>query len=226
VKSSKNTLRNTLFIVGILLISGLIFASLAEDVVDHETMSTLDPFLGNWLLSKTTPTGSQVFSLITFLGSSLGISGGTAIIGLWLIKRKRWNQLVLLFMSVGGASLLNLALKNAFQRARPDYYRPFIDAAGFSFPSGHTMISTAFFGIIAYLVFITFRDQKFRNPVIIGCFVLSALIGFSRLYLGVHYLTDVLAGWAGGLAWLIVCILCSRLYDHKKRAGQSPATVG
>ena len=74
------------------------------------------------------------------------------------------------------------------------------------------MISTAFYGIVAYLIITTYKDLKIKIPIMIGLFVLSALIGFSRLYLGVHYLTDVLAGWAAGGLWLAICILGDNLY--------------
>jgi len=121
LKINKNTILSLGFLIGFLLVSGLLFASLAEDVVNHETMFTLDPVLGNWLLARTTLTGNRIFSLVTFMGTALVISLGTALIGLWLAKDKRWNHLGLLFLTVGGAALLNFGLKNIFLRPRPDF---------------------------------------------------------------------------------------------------------
>src|SRR5690349_24783534 len=80
-------------------ISGMSFASLAEDVVHHERFSTLDPILGSKIISDASQSGDRIFSLITFWGNTLAISGGTALIGLWLLKRKRWDQII--FLSTG-----------------------------------------------------------------------------------------------------------------------------
>jgi membrane-associated phospholipid phosphatase len=123
-----NINRSTIARLGILIIilvtSGLIFASLVEDLVNHETLSAPDPLLGNWLLVRTTLSGNRMFSLITLMGNSLVISGSTALIGAWLAKEKRWSQLRLLLSTVGGAALLNLAFKNIFRHPRPDFSTP------------------------------------------------------------------------------------------------------
>ncbi len=217
MKTKKFSLPHAALIIAILLISGLVFASLAEDLVNHETFSNLDPTLGNWLLTRTSLTGDQIFSLITFMGNALIISSGTGLLGLWLAKEKYWNHLCLLFSTVGGAAILNFILKNIFLRPRPDFPLAYSHETGYSFPSGHAMISLAFYGIIAYLITITHKDLKIKIPILIGLFILSVLIGFSRLYLGVHYLTDVLAGWAAGGLWMAICILGDNLYLSIRR---------
>jgi membrane-associated phospholipid phosphatase len=133
------------------------------------------------------------------MGNSLVISGGTALIGTWLAKEKRWSQLRILLLTVGGAALLNLALKNIFLRPRPNFPLAFLRETGFSFPSGHAMISIAFYGILSFLIFPYLKSMSGKTLVIIGWIALSGLISFSRLYLGVHFLTDVLGGWSAGL---------------------------
>jgi membrane-associated phospholipid phosphatase len=202
-----------------LLISGMVFASLAEDVVNRESFSSLDPIFGNWLITRTSLAGDRIFSIVTFWGNSLVISVGTGLLGLWFARRKRRNQLIFLFSTVGGAALLNLILKHIFLRPRPIFPQAFLVVSGFSFPSGHAMISLAFYGAIAYLAFSMLKRRRSKLLAAGGALVVSALIGFSRLYLGVHYLSDVLAGWAAGGLWLAVCILGDQLHLFSKLKG-------
>jgi membrane-associated phospholipid phosphatase len=205
--TKKSTLLRLGFVIVFLLVLGMVFASLAEDVVNRESLSTLDPILGNWLIAHTSLTGDRIFSMITFLGDALVISAGTGLMGLWLAKRKRWNQLLFLFSTVGGAALLNLILKNIFLRPRPIFAHAYLVDTGFSFPSGHAMISLAFYGAVACAAFLFLKGRWSKVFVTVAAILVSFLIGFSRMYLGVHYLTDVLAGWAAGGIWLVVCIL-------------------
>jgi membrane-associated phospholipid phosphatase len=207
--------RSTLLQLGsvllIMLLAAWLFASLAEDVVQRETLARLDPVFGNWLLARTTANGDKAFSIITLLGNAIVISLGTGGLGLWLAKRKDWGRLGLLFATVVGAAVLNLALKYLFLRPRPDLVQAYAHDTGYSFPSGHAMISMAFYGTIAYLLFVALRNWRLRALVCLGLAIVLVLIGFSRLYLGVHYLTDILGGWAAGGLWLATCILGGQL---------------
>lgn len=195
------------FVIVVILVSGMVFASLAEDIVNRETLSTLDPLFGSWLVARTSLPGDRVFATITFLGNAFVISTGTGVIGFWFVRQKNWKKLLLLFSAVSGSALLNLALKNIFQRTRPAIPGAYMVETGFSFPSGHSMISLVFYGIIAYLALSYVKSKKWKTFIISGALVMCALIGFSRLYLGVHFITDVLAGWAAGGLWLALCIL-------------------
>jgi len=216
MKIKKSTLLRIGLLVITILISGMVFASLAEDLVNRETLSTLDPVFGSWLISQTSLSGDHVFSIITFLGNALIISTGTGLLGFWLAKKKNWDKLVFLFSAVGGSALLNLVLKNIFQRSRPIFPQAFSVETGFGFPSGHTMISLAFYGVIAYIALTYIKSRSWKAFTVTGAVVISVLIGFSRLYLGVHYLTDVLAGWAAGGLWLAVCILGDYWLQYSK----------
>ncbi len=195
----------------------MIFASLAEDVLQHEEFSTLDPILGNKIITGTSQIGDRIFALITSWGNAVVIIVGTILLGLWLLKWKRWEQLIFLDTTVGGAGLLNLVLKQLFARPRPDYPRAYLTAPGFSFPSGHAMVSIVFYGTIAYLACSYLKRFRAKLLVSISALLISGLIGFSRVYLGVHYISDVLAGWAAGMAWLAVCILVDQIYMRWNR---------
>jgi membrane-associated phospholipid phosphatase len=201
----------TFFKIGLIiiaiLVAGMVFASLAEDLVNKETLSTLDPFFGTWLISHTTIPGDHVFAIVTFFGNAFVISAGTGLIGFWFARQRNREKLILLFSAVAGGALLNLLLKNIFQRTRPAIPGAYMVDTGFSFPSGHTMISLVFYGMVAYLALSSVKNNKWKALIITGALVICVLIGFSRLYLGVHFLTDVLAGWAAGGLWLAFCIL-------------------
>lgn len=216
MKIEKSTLLRIGLLVITILISAMVFASLAEDLVNRETLSTLDPVFGGWLIAQTSLSGDHVFSMITFLGNALIVSIGTSLLGFWLAKRKKWNNLILMFSVVGGSALLNLVLKNIFQRSRPVFPQAFLVDTGYSFPSGHTMISLAFYGVVAYIALTYIKSRNWKVFTVIGALVISVLIGFSRLYLGVHYFTDVLAGWAAGALWLTICIMGDYLFGLLK----------
>lgn len=135
----------------------------------------------------------------------------------WFTWQKQWQQIGVLVLSVGGGVLLNLLLKNIFQRPRPDFSNVFYHESGYSFPSGHAMLSVLFYGITAYLIVKEGFSWKTRIRSISAAFTLSLLIGFSRIFLGVHYLTDVLGGWAAGLTWFTVCALLYEMITFQSK---------
>jgi undecaprenyl-diphosphatase len=210
-------------IMGVLLVSGLIFATLAEDIVNHETFFALDPMVGTWILARTTLQGDQLFSLITLLGNAIFISSSTALLGLWLARGRHWGKLIFLFASVGGAAVFNLILKYLIGRPRPDFPLAYLHDTGFSFPSGHAMISIAFYGAVAYLALMTLTGWRSKIFVVLGFLFVSTLIGFSRLYLGVHYLTDVLAGWSAGASWIAACVLANQFVPFRNNQLINPS---
>jgi len=192
---------------GLLLaaLAGWVFGALAEDVLARDSITLYDAAVGHWVFSLATEDSSQFFFAITLLGSTWVILPASLLLGGWLIYRKRWLHLGALAFSVGGGTLLNVILKNIFLRPRPDFVNAFYHESGYSFPSGHAMISVLFYGMAAYLLA---RGMRWQGRVRLGVtvFTLALLIGFSRIFLGVHFLTDVLGGWAAGIVWLTVCV--------------------
>jgi membrane-associated phospholipid phosphatase len=149
---------------------------------------------------------------VTFVGSPPMALALTLVVCVALYRRRRLVEAALLPLVLGGAELLNLILKLSFHRARPEV--AFVHLDTYSFPSGHAMISTAAYGAFAYLAWGRLRSRG-RLALVAGTGVLLALIGFSRLYLGVHYLSDVLAGIAGGVFWLSVAIALQTVYGDR-----------
>ena len=106
--------------------------------------------------------------------------------------------------NIAGSALLNQVLKAIVQRPRPDVALRLVHAGGYSFPSGHSMAAMAFFGLLIWLVWRTVEDKRIRVLICSALAVLIALIGFSRIYLAVHYFTDVIAGFAISFIWLVL----------------------
>ena len=197
--------------------SGWMFGALAEDVLARDSMTLYDAGVSRWLLGFATEDSSQFFYLITLLGSPWFILIASVLMSAWLAWRKQWLQLGALIFSVGGGALINELLKNIFLRPRPDFPNAFYHESGYSFPSGHAMLSVLFFGMTAYLIAAQVPSWKTQIRLMVTAFTLSLLIGFSRIFLGVHYLTDVLGGWAAGVVWLIVCITALRLAQNSRQ---------
>ena len=186
--------------------SGWMFGALAEDLLSRDSMTLYDAGVSRWLLGLATEDSSQFFYLITLLGSTWFISMAGLLMSSWLAWRKQWLPLGTLILSVGGGALLNLLLKNIFLRPRPDFSNVFYHESGYSFPSGHAMLSILFYGMAAYLIAAQGFSWKTQIRLGVTAFTLALLIGFSRIFLGVHYLTDVLGGWSAGFVWLVTCM--------------------
>lgn len=200
--------------------SGWMFGALAEDVLARDSMTLYDAGVSRWLLSLATEDSSEFFFVLTLLGSTWVILPAGLLLGSWFAWRKKRLYLTALVFSVGGGTLLNLVLKNIFLRPRPDFANAFYIESGYSFPSGHAMLSVLFYGMAAYLLA---RDLTWKGQVRLGvtAFTLSLLIGFSRIFLGVHYLTDVLGGWAAGVVWLTACVVVLEVIQYSDARSQS-----
>ena len=187
------------FLVAILAVA--IFAGFAHLVEEGFTQS-LDETILQRLVEMRTPTLDKIMLEITALGSGgvLIMMVSTAALFLWLTDHK-WSMYLFITAVIGG-QLLNQILKLAFNRERPGVVEWGQEVVTLSFPSGHAMTSTIAYGCIAYLVGRLESTRKLRLAVWGVAIVLVCMIGFSRMYLGVHYPSDVFAGFFGGVAWL------------------------
>lgn len=183
----------------------MIFTKLASELLERE-LTHFDTTIRAVIIAFRTAWLTWLMRGITNLGSTGWIIGLLLVLlGIGFRIRRRLEVLVL-NLSVGGALLLSELLKISFHRHRPDL--PWLTSAnGYSFPSGHSLISMALYGFLAYLVFRNSRRPGLNRVIGIGLVLLPVLIGISRVYLGVHYPSDVLAGWSVGLAWVGTCIV-------------------
>lgn len=154
-----------------------------------------------------TPLFDQIMQSITFLGEPLPLLLISSGFGLQLWRNHYRQEATSLGLATIGAVSLNYLLKEVFARARPALWDYIVHAVHYSFPSGHAMVSTAVYGYIGYVLAKEF--PQWREPILASTVALILAIGFSRLYLGVHWPTDVLVGYAAGLLWLMICICVS-----------------
>jgi membrane-associated phospholipid phosphatase len=167
-----------------------------------------------------TPAGITVFNAISLIGAPAVVGTFGVVVAAVLFVRRRRLLLLAWVAALGGASLLDWALKRAIHRPRPSYSLAYLHGESFSFPSGHAMGSLVTYGMFAYLL-ITFWTNEHRKRIVILSFTSAMVlaIGISRLYLGVHYFSDVVGGFAAGLVWLAACI--SGVEMARRRVGLS-----
>lgn len=129
------------------------------------------------------------------------VAGGIAA-SLWLLASKRWFLTAIIWLSLLGNGLIVWACKAVFARSRPDQVQALLPATGYSFPSGHTFASLAFYGLLGLMLVLSVRSGLKRWALTVGIAGISGLVGFSRVYVGAHWPTDVLGSWLLGVAWL------------------------
>ncbi len=196
-------------LIGLMLLFASLwaFGVLVEDVVTGDPIVRLDTRLANWLHENAQPGLTEFFEAVTVLGNAVVVVSLALVSIAVLARRGRRGDALLGATVVTGAEALTLAMKLGFRRERPFFADPLARESTFSFPSGHAMVSVAVYGVLAFLLARELASWPARSAVLVPAAALVLLIGFSRLYLGVHYPTDVLAGFMGGLAWLLVCLL-------------------
>ncbi|HTI06463.1 MAG TPA: phosphatase PAP2 family protein [Gemmatimonadales bacterium] len=182
------------------------FVSLTEDVLHHDPITLFDVATLDWIRAHTTPTGHAFARAVSAVGSprvmvSLGVIGAVV-----LAIRREWLFIEGWVIALLGGEALNVFLKRLIQRPRP-MHSVISSAQSWSFPSGHAMESLIGYGMLAYVVFVLVAwPRRRRVGIALAATVLILLIGSSRIYLGVHYVSDVLGGYAAGLIWLAACI--------------------
>ncbi len=184
------------------VVSLVLFAGLAEEMLEGDTRQ-FDTAVRQFVHSHSSVGFTASMRLITLLGSSLfvSIAATSVFVALWVTDRRR--KALLMAITVIGGSLLMWVLKMGFHRPRP---QPFFDTqlpASYSFPSGHALLSFCLFGAGAALFSADQKKRWVRIAIWAVAAVLVAAIGFSRVYLGVHYPSDVLAGYLGALVWVL-----------------------
>ena len=190
----------------ILIGASWIFGGIAEDVVTGGPLTVVDREIAVWLHLHATPTLTEAMKFISLLASWPVVLGICLFMALYFVWKRSSYRLLALMLTIPGGMLLNVMLKYAFHRSRPAWDDPILMIASFSFPSGHAMTATLFFGLLAAFGVRKVPAWRWRVLAVLAAGLLIVLVGFSRLYLGVHYLSDVLAGMAEGSAWLALCL--------------------
>ena len=202
----------TVGIVSCLLIIYIV-AQISDEVLDREAFA-FDKIILLWIHSFANPTLDRIMQTLTRLNDPdlVSVIAGVALI--LLILRRCYPEAKIFFIDCAGGVILSYGLKSVFGKTRPDLWQSAIEEVSFSYPSGHALGSTVLYGFLAYL-FAT-RYQQFSWLIYLAAVSIVGAIGLSRLYLGVHWPTDIIGGYGIGFLWLTFCTTMLKLQKMKQ----------
>jgi membrane-associated phospholipid phosphatase len=192
------------------------------------TVAFANPFWGAdhgiaaWFHERLTPTFVSALHAFTEFGSGEWIGVVLFAVVLFFAWKRWWPSLVTLIIAVPGGMLLNEWLKLLVHRHRPFVDGPFVDWSGYSFASGHTIGATLLYGQLLLFVLPALKARHWRLLSMLTAMSLVALVGFSRIALGAHFLTDVLAAIFFGIIWLALCVVFSKSMRRGSLRSQAP----
>ena len=196
-------------VLGLILsiIFTVVFVRLFDFVEDTKNVTPFDRDLLSFMNRHRNPILTQVAIILAHLGSPtvvVGIAFVAAIAGLFWrkVRGAAWT----LPIAVIGAGLIIQGVKMMMRRPRPSLYTPLLHEGGFSFPSGHSLIAMVVYGLLGYFALHLVKNKAGRLAVRMVTVLVVFSIGLSRIYVQVHYPTDVLAGWTAGIPWLVTCL--------------------
>ena len=190
-----------------LLLAVWLFGAIAEDVVTRDPLTLLDTRIAEWFAAHRS-AGLTAFMLgFTHLHDPVPATAAVLLVGLFLLWRRHFRWLASLVAATAGGALLNVMLKHAFQRTRPNVDHSGLVLTSFSFPSGHVAAATLLYGFVAaYVVAHTPRTAP-RVLAVVVASMLAAFVALTRVYLGAHFLSDVLGAFSAAAAWLTLCLI-------------------
>lgn len=201
-----------------------VFAGLTQDVVGHDEAALADPHVLRWVAAHRTDWLTSFMKAVSWLGSTAVIVPLLMIVALFLVLRRRdWRNPALLALAVAGATGLYNLFKPIVDRMRPPADLAIVHYWGGSFPSGHATQSIAFYGMLAILLS-TGRSGRTRVLLCVGASLIVLVVGASRIYLGAHWMTDVLGGWALGVVLLSILMTINPLTRARGGGGRIGST--
>jgi membrane-associated phospholipid phosphatase len=184
-----------------------VFVDLAEDVETSDYITVVDLQWANWLHAHSTPTLTHVMLAVSTLHNLLSMSVLTLLLAIFLKWRRERDWLLGLMLVVPGGIVINTLFKFVFARARPHFIDPIVTLTSYSFPSGHVAGSTLFYGFVAALLISHTHSLARHVAAVIGALLMVTLVAASRMYLGAHFFSDVLAAFFESFAWLGLCLV-------------------
>jgi membrane-associated phospholipid phosphatase len=200
----------------VLIAAAWLFGAIAEDVVTGDRITVVDAALTQWLHRHATPAMTRWVLVVTNLHSTLAISCYSVLVGLYFAFTRHWRRVATLFVCAAGGLTLNVLMKLAFHRARPVLDHPLLTLSSYSFPSGHVAGSTVFYGLGMLFLFTRVHRWVPRIAIAAGALLAVALVAFTRVYLGVHFLSDVAAAFAEAVAWLAISLTALDAYWRRR----------
>lgn len=214
--------------IGVAAVFFFYFLDIAEDLIMRESIVAADYRIITLVQMFRTPYFTDAMLFLTYLGTWQVVLAGVFLVAIGLLIAKRRYELWVLAGSIMGGGLFVLLIKQIGHRPRPDLVNALVFEQTFSFPSGHGFIAIVFFGLCAYFLFRAAKSRMVRFGIVAMTLCLVIAIGFSRVYLGVHWPSDVLAGYAVGAAWLVMTMTpleIRRRFDVTKSTINIPVSM-
>jgi membrane-associated phospholipid phosphatase len=195
-----------------------LFLALAISVQRQGTVVAFDSALANALSMSMSTALLWLLSWFTYLGDRNFLTGLSVLMTLYLLWRGLWPLALFCAVATGLGGALNWLLKHTFERVRPDHEHGYVNAVGWSFPSGHSSASMAVYGVACYLLW-RLAPPAWRTPCVAFMAALIMAIGLSRILLQVHFASDVMAGLSVSLGWLALCVAVAERLSLSRGAG-------
>ncbi|MFL6660081.1 MAG: phosphatase PAP2 family protein [Massilia sp.] len=192
--------------LALLWLATWIFGEIASDVVAQARITIVDVQVSMWFHQHLSDGWTAFMLFITNWNSPMGVLCMSVVFAGFLYGREARYWLATLVLAISGGFLLNILLKYFYHRARPSFDHPLLTLSSYSFPSGHATGATLFYGMVAAYLVCVCRGWAARAAVAVVATLMVALVALSRIYLGAHYLSDVLGAIAISCGWLAVCI--------------------
>ena len=202
-----------------ILLVGLLALAAAGLTASLGGLVTLDATVRDWFLERRSPALTAVLTGFTTIGSSTVLVSLAIGVAVYLAATRRRDEALLVAGTTAGALILWPLLKNLVERARPENAH-LVPVSSWAYPSGHSLTSMAVIGVLTVLAYPRARSRVARVAVVVVGVLLIAMVGVSRVYLGVHWPTDVLAGWLVGALWLAACLW---VYERRRRSAADAA---
>jgi undecaprenyl-diphosphatase len=203
----------------VVLLAGAVwgFGGLLEEVLDREALVRWDVSRVRWLRAHASPIGDRIFAAVTVLGSP-GNYVVAAAVALWLLWRRERFLLLTLLAGTAGGKLLEIALKTTIHRHRPTEAAALLSGHTFSFPSGHAMNATVCYALVAFVLATALESRvRVRARWYATAAAIALAVAFSRIYLGMHFPSDVLGGLVAGVAWVVLCMAAVKVARSRSR---------
>jgi undecaprenyl-diphosphatase len=200
----------------VILAAGSGFAEIAEEIGYGGEVARFDDVLAMSLAANVGQDTRRIFAAITRLGDPSTLVGLAIIVAAALVAAGYRRLAFGWLAALAGNALLNYILKAVFERVRPVHDPSFVAGTGWSFPSGHSSGAIVGYGLLSY-VLVRLLPRRWHLPMVVSAAALAFTIGSSRVFVGVHFASDVIAGFLSGGAWLAVCVIAMEFARHYRR---------
>jgi membrane-associated phospholipid phosphatase len=191
---------------GVFSAIALLFAGIAVHVSSANGLTAFDDRVSHWFNTHGTPSLTPFMFGVSAVHGAIGIPLLSVVFVLLLARARDWYWCAAVAGTTFGGMMLNIGLKYVFRRGRPSFTNPLVNIATYSFPSGHTAGATVFYSVLAAYLMSRTASVAMRCLIAVLATAMALLVGLSRIYLGAHYLSDVVGAILEGLAWLAVCL--------------------